>query len=116
MNDYQKAVAEKVLTSSIYQSLTQEQRLELNALALCGEAGEFANIVKKLVWYQSTTLKLLRPQLEKELCDVFYHLVQLCTELGLSLDELKEKAFTTLQEKSGFDQVLQDGIDFGDFR
>ena len=61
-------------------------RRVFDALALCGEAGEVANIVKKTEFYPDYGAR--DKQIIDELSDVLFHLVSLCQEMGISLDEL----------------------------
>lgn len=57
--------------------------LNVNALGLCGEAGEFGNKVKKLMYKE-----VPREDLLGELADTLWHISQCSTLLGSSLDEL----------------------------
>jgi len=57
--------------------------LGTNALGLCGEAGEFANKVKKRMYEE-----VPREALLEELADTLWHVSQCSTLLGSSLDEL----------------------------
>ena len=59
------------------------------ALGLCGETGEVAEKIKKILrdagGVVSDEKKL---EIKKELGDVLWYVAQLATELGLSLDEI----------------------------
>jgi NTP pyrophosphatase (non-canonical NTP hydrolase) len=58
-------------------------------LGLCGEAGEVAEKIKKMVRDDAGVLSAeRRAALSKELGDVLWYLAQLATEAGLDLDEV----------------------------
>lgn len=85
MNFYQ----EQAKKTAIYRGQGEFMGLVYTTLGLNGEAGEFAEKVKK-VWRDSNgevpdeTLQLLK----KELGDVLWYLANAAEELGLSLDEV----------------------------
>jgi NTP pyrophosphatase (non-canonical NTP hydrolase) len=77
------------------------------ALALTGEAGELANVVKKLV-RQSDSLAPVavvddeeRAKLGEELGDVLWYVGALATELGFTLEEVAKANLTKLAERYG---------------
>jgi len=73
------------------QGATNElDRLQFQALALCSEAGEAGNVVKKLVYYPLPECEKAEKfqHLQDELCDVLYHLTALAIESGITLEEL----------------------------
>ncbi len=57
--------------------------LNVNALGLCGEAGEFANKVKQRMYKQVPTADMV-----EELADTLWHVAQCAKLLDSSLDEL----------------------------
>jgi NTP pyrophosphatase (non-canonical NTP hydrolase) len=58
-------------------------------LGLCGEAGEVAEKIKKMVRDDGGTLSDARREaLSKELGDVLWYVAQLASEAGLDLDEI----------------------------
>jgi NTP pyrophosphatase (non-canonical NTP hydrolase) len=60
-------------------------------LGLCGEAGEVAEKIKKMVRDDAGVLSAeRRAALSKELGDVLWYLAQLATEAGLDLDEVAQ--------------------------
>ena len=62
-----------------------ERRLIVSALGLAGEAGEFANLVKKMTAHGHP----FDPQaLDDELGDVLWYLAEAATAAGLSLEEI----------------------------
>jgi len=82
------------LTLDKYQSLADrssgaggdgEQRLIVSALGLAGEAGEFANLVKKMTAHGH---KFDPDALKDELGDVLWYLAEAATASGLSLEKI----------------------------
>ena len=82
------------LTLNRYQSLANrsagaggegEQRLVVSALGLAGEAGEFANLVKKMTAHGHP----FDPEsLKDELGDVLWYLAEAATAVGLNLEDI----------------------------
>lgn len=64
------------------------QTLTFNALALCAEAGELANVVKKLKWYSLQTEGNEELRIIDEMCDVLFHLYALCKDMDMTIEEL----------------------------
>jgi NTP pyrophosphatase (non-canonical NTP hydrolase) len=102
----------KKLTLDQYQSLANrssgaggdgEQRLIVSALGLAGEAGEFANLVKKMTAHGHPFNK---QALEDELGDVLWYLAEAATAAGLNLEEIANQNIQKLIERypDGFNQ------------
>ncbi|NQS92208.1 MAG: nucleoside triphosphate pyrophosphohydrolase family protein [Chloroflexi bacterium] len=82
------------LTLNKYQTLANrssgaggegDQRLVVSALGLAGEAGEFANLVKKMTAHGHA----FDPEaLKDELGDVLWYLAEAATAVGLGLEEI----------------------------
>jgi len=71
-------------------------------LGLCGEAGEVAEKIKKVMRDAGGYISPERKEeIKKELGDVIWYLAQLSTELGLSLDDIAwnnlEKLFSRME-------------------
>jgi NTP pyrophosphatase (non-canonical NTP hydrolase) len=58
--------------------------LKINALGICAEAGEFANLIKKAYFGKEPK----REDLLDELGDVCWHLAQAADNLGVDLETL----------------------------
>ncbi len=70
------------------------------ALGLCGESGEVAEKIKKIIRdgnHQVTDEK--RQEIAKELGDVLWYLSQLSTEFNLSLDDIAKGNIEKLQKR-----------------
>lgn len=71
-------------------------------LGLCGEAGEVAEKMKKVLRDCDGKInKTKKEEIKKELGDVLWYVAQLATELNLSLDEIAknnlEKLFSRME-------------------
>jgi NTP pyrophosphatase (non-canonical NTP hydrolase) len=90
-NNYQKLA---MRTADPQQS--RERRLLNAALGLCGEAGEFADAIKKHEFHAHA---LDLPELEKELGDVLWYVAQACEALGLELSTVMETNIEKLRKR-----------------
>ena len=72
------------------------------ALGLTGEAGEFADIVKK---YRFQGHKLEKDHLAKELGDILWYVAMGCEAIGVSMDKVMEMNIEKLKARypEGFD-------------
>jgi NTP pyrophosphatase (non-canonical NTP hydrolase) len=94
------------LSMNVYQELAGrtagaggdgDHRLIIAALGLAGEAGEFANLVKKLTAHGHTDIT---PEvLADELGDVLWYLAEAATACGLELDYVAKENVHKLQER-----------------
>lgn len=96
-NDYQK---EALRTAS--NAGNSLPRVLNGALGLCGEAGEFADILKKH-YYQGHDLD--EGHLAKELGDILWYVAVAADALGIDLDTIAEMNVLKLQDRypDGFD-------------
>ncbi len=80
-----------------------QRRLIIAALGLAGEAGEFANIVKKLTAHGH---EIPPATLADELGDVLWYLAEAATTCGLSLGEIAAGNVEKLRQRypQGFSQ------------
>lgn len=95
-NERWRAILKVVDTHTMPRMETTE-RARFNALALCGEAGELANVLKKL-WRGDTNHppEHFTQQLREELADVRMYTQLLADELGIDLDHACEAKIRTI--------------------
>ncbi|MCC7357174.1 nucleoside triphosphate pyrophosphohydrolase family protein [Candidatus Uhrbacteria bacterium] len=70
------------------------------ALGLCGESGEVAEKIKKII--RDSNMEVTdekRQEIAKELGDVLWYLSQLATEFNLSLSEIAQGNIEKLQKR-----------------
>src|SRR5579872_1401519 len=85
LNDYQ---AEAMRTAeSDFSYVTHDDRLELAALGLSGESGEFADLVKKAIYHAKP---LDATTAAKELGDILWYLALGAAALNLTLEEIAQ--------------------------
>ncbi len=81
-------------------------------LGLCGEAGEVAEKIKKMVRDDAGVLSAERREaLAKELGDVLWYVAQLATEAGLGLDAIAAGNLDTLVSRRDRDVLQGSGDD-----
>jgi NTP pyrophosphatase (non-canonical NTP hydrolase) len=81
-------------------------------LGLCGEAGEVAEKVKKMIRDDDGVLSdERRAALSKELGDVLWYVAQLATEAGLDLDEVAAANLDKLLSRQRRDVLHGSGDD-----
>jgi NTP pyrophosphatase (non-canonical NTP hydrolase) len=79
-------------------------------LGLTNEAGEVAGKIKKIFRDKAGEISEEdRQALKQELGDVLWYLTQICTELGLSLEEVAEANLTKLFSRLERDQIKGEG-------
>lgn len=74
----------------------ERERLLVQTLGLCGEAGEVADLVKKDAWHGKP---LTSVALADELGDVLWYLADIATARGLSLSAIAEGNIRKLQQR-----------------
>jgi len=80
--------------------VVKESDLVYYALGLCDEAGEVAGKVKKLYRdYDGVLTEEYKKEIAKELGDVVWYLSQMCTKLGLSLEEVAQMNLDKLKSR-----------------
>jgi NTP pyrophosphatase (non-canonical NTP hydrolase) len=73
-----------------------QQRLVIAALGMAGEAGEFANMVKKLTAHGHD----IAPEtLAEELGDVMWYVAEAATAIGLNLGEIAQNNVDKLRKR-----------------
>ena len=86
------------------------QGLYYTCLGLCGEAGEVANKIKKVMRDNHGFVSVeKREELKKELGDIAWYLSQLAAELNLSLDEVFEENVKKLTSRKERGTLQGDG-------
>lgn len=79
-------------------------------LGLANEAGEVAGKVKKIFRDKGGFISDAdREALKQELGDVLWYLTQICTELGLSLEDVAESNITKLASRYERGQIRGEG-------
>jgi NTP pyrophosphatase (non-canonical NTP hydrolase) len=86
--EYQEAAARTALYPR------RSENLEYPTLGLAGEAGEVANLVKKLT-------EEMREKLRDELGDVLWYIAACAHELGLTLSEIADHNVNKLAKRHG---------------
>jgi NTP pyrophosphatase (non-canonical NTP hydrolase) len=82
LNEYQ----EKALTTANY---PESMRVIYPVLGLCGESGEVAEKVKKVIRDNNGDMdEKFNLEMKKELGDVLWYLSTVCSDLGFSLEEV----------------------------
>jgi NTP pyrophosphatase (non-canonical NTP hydrolase) len=66
------------------------ERLLTAAVGMCAEAGEFTEVVKKIVFQGKPVNEDNLFHLKRELGDIMWYVMQACMSLGVSLDEVVE--------------------------
>ena len=106
LSDYQRASR----ATAVYPNAGND--LTYPALGLCGEAGEVAEKIKKMVRDDGGVLSEERRQaLSKELGDVLWYLAQLATEARLDLDGIAEANLAKLLSRQQRDRLTGSGDD-----
>lgn len=85
--EYQQAASRTRIDQPGFQLSDPQTMIAWNALGLAGEAGEVADLIKKGIFHQQG---LDTDHLRKELGDVLWYLTALCSDLGLSLEEIMQ--------------------------
>lgn len=94
--DYQSAAS----TTALYPK--RLENLEYPTLGLAGEAGEVANIVKKIQRdHGGMITEEVRGKLKDELGDVLWYISACADELGLTLTEIAEYNVDKLSKRHG---------------
>ncbi|MEX0588672.1 MAG: nucleoside triphosphate pyrophosphohydrolase family protein [Cyanobium sp.] len=79
-------------------------------LGLCGEAGEVADKVKKVIRDQQGHFsKEVITELQLELGDVLWYVAQLATELGLELDQIAQANLDKLASRAARNVISGSG-------
>ena len=66
------------------------ERLLTASVGMCAEAGEFTEVVKKIIFQGKEPTEENLFHLKRELGDIMWYVAQACMGLGTSLDEIME--------------------------
>ena len=75
------------------------ERLLTASVGMCAEAGEFTEIVKKIVFQGKPVNEDNLFHLKRELGDIMWYVAQACMGLGVSLDEVIEMNIEKLKAR-----------------
>ena len=75
------------------------ERLLTASVGMCAEAGEFTEIVKKIIFQGKPVNEENLFHLKRELGDIMWYVAQACIGLDISLDEVMEMNVEKLVEK-----------------
>ncbi len=103
-NDYQAAARQTA------QYPDMGRNLYYPTLGLAGETGEVAEKIKKLMRDGEGVLTPeRRDALKKELGDVLWYVAALCSELGLSMDDVARQNIDKLRDRRARGAIRGDG-------
>lgn len=107
-NEYQQAAIRTANTS-----LTNQQQLMNAALGMCGEAGEFADLIKKHLFQGK---ELDKEHLVKELGDVLWYVALAATVLNVNLSWVAQTNISKLRMRypEGFSEEQSNNRKEGD--
>ncbi len=83
---------------------------EYPVLGLCGEAGEVANVVKKLR-RDDLSLVDVRERVKAEASDTLWYLAAVCTAFNIDMNELAEYNLAKLTDRKARDVIGGSGDD-----
>ena len=75
------------------------ERLLTASVGMCAEAGEFTEVVKKIVFQGKPVNEENLFHLKRELGDIMWYVAQACMGLGISLDEVIEMNIEKLKAR-----------------
>ena len=130
INDYGKFVdsttsSESKYTGDLVMRLTALQsrhkdiawsRLMTSAIGMLAESGEFAEIMKKILFQGRTFNENERFHMKRELGDVLWYWVQGCIALGFTPDEVMDENINKLEKRypNGFEVARSESRQEGD--
>ncbi len=91
-------------------TIVEKNEIVYYVLGLSDEAGEVAGKIKKLYRDKNGVIdEEYKKEIAKELGDVIWYLSQLCTKLGLSLEEVAEMNVKKLYDRMERDKLRGNG-------
>ena len=89
--------------STLYSQFKDKgKQLEYGTLALCGEAGELANVVKHISYYKDTSYD--GANIVDELSDVLWYVACVADSLNIKLSEIATFNVNKILNKSNLEQ------------
>lgn len=105
LNEYQNAT----LATAVY---PRDNAITYCALGLCGEAGEVAEKIKKVIRDENSDFSPgKRQEIALELGDVLWYISQLADEIGYPLDEIAEMNIDKLRSRQERSRLHGSGDD-----
>lgn len=95
LQEYQTAALKTANRKQVYRI----DRLQNAALGLCGEAGEFADIIKKIVYHGHQPENSVIHKMKHELGDILWYIAQASSALGTDLQEIAEMNIEKLKQR-----------------
>lgn len=103
-NEYQ-------IKAETFQTYPSESGVMYCSLALCGESGEIANKIKKVIRGDYPLDVALKLKLTDEAGDVLWYLAALCSHLGITLDHVANSNIRKLSDRRMRGVLKGDGDD-----
>lgn len=97
---------ERAKATAVY---PKERGLEYTVLGLCGEAGELANKVKKIIRGDVGNVAGVRMELSSELGDVLWYVAAIAEELGIPLSQIAGDNLKKLHDRQVRGQLKGSG-------
>jgi len=94
--DYQLQAARTLITAPTQPLTDAETMIIWNAIGLAGEAGEVVDHIKKAIFHRHG---LDTAKVQEELGDLLWYVAGLCTQLGLSLDNVMDGNIKKLEQR-----------------
>jgi len=77
---------QEIAMGTLYQFRSKEKQLEYAVIGLCGEAGELANILKKMIFYRE--IPTSKANIINELSDVLWYIACVADSLNMKLSDV----------------------------
>jgi NTP pyrophosphatase (non-canonical NTP hydrolase) len=116
-NDLLKNYQRFVNTTTSYESRKDRMtRLNTAAIGICAEGGEFAEIVKKILFQGKPLTNDAKVHMKKELGDVMWYIVQGCYGLDIDLETVIKENIKKLEARypNGFEMIRSENRNEGD--
>lgn len=98
-NRYQVDASRTLIDKPDFELAPEDVMIVWNGMGLAGEAGEVADEIKKAIFHRHGLAPETVSKLKKELGDVLWYVAALCTNLGLSIEDVMEENITKLKQR-----------------